>query len=179
MQVLLTETATPAADDVARRLSDAGHVVHRCHDEHDPFHCVADLGERCPLDQAPIDVVVAMHASDDGSRCGVRHKVPVAVVESARDVVAAAVAASRQPLCAHSIAATDTFRRSLQTAGLPAEATVDVRRRDGFLKVTIEVPFAVPDTVARRGAVRICQALRELDPDARGIDVASPKVIAE
>lgn len=176
MQVLLTETASAAAHDAAGALTRAGHVVHLCHDESDPTHCVADLGRRCPLEHAPIDVVVAVRARDDGARCGVRRKVPVAVIESS-DVVTTVAAAARQPLCAHSIAATDAFRRSLATAGLPAEATADVRRRDGYLKVTIETPIVVPPMVAQRGAIRICQVLREIDPDARGIDVAAPRVI--
>jgi hypothetical protein len=140
--------------------------------------CQGDLGRRCPLDHAPIDVVVAVRARDDGARCGVRRKVPVAVIESSpADLVTTVAAAARQPLCAHSIAATDAFRRSLATAGLPAEATADVRRRDGYLKVTIETPIVVPPMVAQRGAIRICQVLREIDPDARGIDVAAPRVV--
>jgi hypothetical protein len=178
MQVLLTERASADAEAAARALVEAGHVVRFCHDEHDPVHCVADLGGRCPLEHDVVDAVLAMRAGDDGGRCGVRHRVPVAVAGSSPgDVVAGVTAAANQPLCAHSIAATDVFRRSLETAGLPDDATVDVRRRNGYLRVTIEAPFVVPATVAQRGAVRICQVLREMDTTARGIDVASPTLV--
>jgi hypothetical protein len=178
MQVLLTERAGAEAEAAAQALVDAGHVVRFCHDEHDPEHCVADVGGRCPLEHDVVDAVLAVHAGDDGGRCGVRHHVPVAVAGSSPgDVDAGVTAAATQPLCAHSIAATDVVRRSLETAGLPGDATVDVRRRNGYLRVTIEAPFAVPATVAQRGAVRICQVLREIDSTARGIDVASPTVV--
>lgn len=178
MQVLLTERASADAATAARALVEAGHVVQHCHDPNDPVHCVADLGGRCPLERDVIDVVLAVHAGDDGERCGVRHHVPVAVAGRSDDTVADVTAAAARPLCAHAIAATEVFRRALQTAGLPTDATVDVRRRDGFLKVTIEVPFLVPEDVAQRGAVRICQALRAIDTSARGIDVSSPMVVA-
>jgi hypothetical protein len=178
MQVLLTERAGADAEAAAQALVDAGHVVRFCHDEHDPVHCVADVGGRCPLEHDVVDAVLAVHAGDDGGRCGVRHHVPVTVAGSSPgDTVAGVVAAANQPLCAHSIAATDVFRRSLETAGLPGDATVDVRRRNGYLRVTIEAPFVVPATVAQKGAVRICQVLREMDSTARGIDVASPTLV--
>lgn len=184
MQVLLTETDSPAAVVAARVLTDAGHVVHHCYEPGSATYCVADVGLPCPLDAAPIDVVASVHAGDGGGRCGVRHKVPVAVIEGDPSTAGTAVAAAaRQPLCAHSIAATDAFRRSLMVAGLPASdgagVQVQVRRKDGYLHVTISAPFVVPEAIAQRGAVRICQVLRELDPHARGIDVASPRVVTE
>lgn len=177
MQVLLTERASAEAEAAAQALVDAGHVVRYCHDQRDPVHCVADVGGRCPLDDDVVDAVLAVRAGDDGGRCGVRHHVPVAVAgSSSGDVVVEATAAANQSLCAHAVAATDVFRHSLATAGLPTNATVDVHRRDGYLRVTIEAPFVVPEAVAQRGAVRICQVLREMDATARGIDVASPTV---
>lgn len=177
MKVLLTQRSWP----VAGALSDAGHVVHHCVDDSDPPRCVVDGGGRCPLDTTWIDVVAVVDADDDGARCAARRHVPAAVVGAAAptEIAALVAATARAPLAAHSAVAAVAFRYALAAAGLPDadRADVEVRRRDGYLRVTISAPFAVPEAVAQRGAVRVCQVLRELDPDARGIDVVAPRVV--
>lgn len=90
MDVLVTDAESPTADVAALARARARHVVHRCHDQRDPLHCVVERGARGPLDVAPIDV----------------------------------------------------------------------RRHAGYLNVTLDASF------------------RELDGDARGIDVVSPTAVA-
>ena len=196
MHVLLTETVTPRARDAARSLEDAGHAVHRCHDAgDDDATCVGLRGGTCPLEAEPIDLVVSVRPVgapkptplEDGVRCGIRRKVPVLVAGAitgdpwtrwehlawpGTDLAVPVSRAADTPLAEHSWAATRTLRRSLLAAGLPFDATARVVRRDGYLKVGVESGSDVPRAAVQRAAVRICQALRAIDPWARGIDVS-------
>ena len=178
MRVLLTQKLPPPAQDAAWALTHAGHGVYYCHGSHNWTQCVVELGGRCPLDSAPVDVVVAVRRGDDGARCAARRKVPVVAFSSADTIAGAVVSVAGRPMHAHSLAATEAFRHNLRAAGLAPDATVTVHRRDAYLRVSIDAPFAIPEPVARLGAAHVCQVLRELDPDARGIDVVSPRVVA-
>jgi hypothetical protein len=92
-------------------------------------------------------------------------------VESGEDVVAACEDAASAPLPRHSQIATEVARAVLEHAGVDAQdATAVVRRRQGALKVTVELPE--PDAaLGSLIASRVITALREVDNIARGIDV--------
>lgn len=204
MHVLLTETVTPRAKDAARSLAAAGHVVHHCHGDDDlDTSCWAMRGAPCPLERDPIDLVVTVRPSnaprptplEDGVVCGVRRHVPVLVTGAiasnndpwrrwetmawpGTDVGEVASRLAEAPLAEHSVAATNALRFTLLRADLHADAHADVYRRYGSLRVVIAADEELPRAVVQRAAVRICQALREVDPYAKGIDVEYPRAVA-
>ena len=163
----MTETTSPAAATVAAELTEAGHTVHRCHDESGGTLCVAVRGAPCPVETQPIDVVVSVRpVMDDGIQCAVRRKIPLA---AGVDGVGPALAA---PLLDHSAAATDALRLSLRVSGAHAdEASATVRRRRGGLQVRATVTPDPGRTAAQSAAVRMAGAVRAVDPWARSIDV--------
>lgn len=196
MDVLLTETVTPRAREAADALRAAGHVVHHCHDSADvDAACVALHGEHCPLETEPIDVVVTVRpanapkptALEDGVLCGVKRKVPVVVAGAMNgdpfrrwetvawpgtdvtDVVARVV---DSPMSEHTAVATETFRRTLALHGVEADVSATVARHLGGLHVVLDADPALLKAYGAKAAVRVAQVLRDVDPWARGIDVA-------
>ena len=68
----------------------AGHEIERCHEAGSSAFACRAVGDdsRCPLDDAPVDVVVAARGADGGPttedeagvRCAVQRRVPVVLV---------------------------------------------------------------------------------------------------
>ena len=164
----MTETTSPAAATVAAELAEAGHTVHRCHEESGGTLGVAVRGAPCPVETQPIDVVVSVRpVMDDGIQCSVRRKIPLA---DGVDGVGPALAA---PLLDHSAAATDALWASLRVAGVRADAaSATVRRRNGGLVVRATVTPEPGRAAAQAASVRMAAAVREVDPWARSIDVS-------
>jgi hypothetical protein len=202
MHVLLTETVTPRAKEAARSLADAGHVVHRCHSDDDlDTNCWATRGRECPLEREPIDLVVTVRPTgaprptplEDGVVCGVRRHVPVLVAGAVEghtndpwtrweslawpgtDLSDVAARVANAALPDHSAAATNALRFSLLKSDIHEPASASVYRHLGSLRVVIESDGELPRVAVQRAAVRICQALRHVDPYAKGIDVVCPK----
>lgn len=204
MDVLVTESTAGAAQAAAERLEAAGHRVHRCHAPSSPAFPCAALTSGCPMDDAPIDLVLTVRAhvrttpapTEDGVACGLRRRVPVAItghtvmnpfetlgaesVDADDDLVAACerVAGSRRP--AHEEVACAVMKDTLEVERYPTEpADVSVRRVAGRLKVQVSVPAVVPERAREIVAVRIVGRLRAFDPHAAGIDIGVTTIEAE
>jgi hypothetical protein len=199
MRVLVLETRPGVAASAAERLEASGHEVLRCHEQSQAhaFPC-AGLAENggCPLDGPGVDVALTVRHDampepadlEDGVACALRAHVPLvvagdaavnpfasygaAVVDGA-DVVAVCEQVANAPLERHGTVALDALRASLTRHGV-ADAGVEAivhRSRDG-LKVTLLVPADAPEDAAALATTRVVGALRNLDRNARSIDVA-------
>jgi len=195
MEILVTESDMGAADRTVERLVRAGHTVHRCHEQGQrAFPCAAVTGT-CPLDAAPIDAVLAVRERtrtwptpyEDGVTCGLRRRIPVLVTGRTSfnpfvdygavvvdgDPVEACEAAVGE-LAIHGELATTALRETLVGAGLPAaSARAHVARREGRLRVELDVPDGTSAAVCRTAEVRVIGALRAYDRAAGGIDVGT------
>ena len=195
MDVLVTESASGAAEAAARELEAAGHRVHRCHDTSSPTFPCAGLTGECPLEAGAIDLVLTVRGhvrttpapTEDGVTCGLRYRVPVAVTGQtmmnpfeefgaeavdADDLVAACerVASSRRT--GHEEVAIAVVRDTLAVEGHPTEPSdVAVQRIGGRLRVQVTVPEEVPERAREIVAVRVVGRLREFDTRAAGIDI--------
>jgi hypothetical protein len=195
MEILVTESARGAATSAAGRLVAAGHRVHRCRVPGAATFPCAGVTGACPIETAPIDVVLTVRdqvrttpaPTEDGVTCALRRHVPVAVtgrsvlnpfevlgatVIDEDDVVGGCerVAAARR--VAHEAVADEVVRATLAVAGCPTgPATVVVRRASARLRVQVTVPDGVPKRVRDVVAVRVAGRLRAFDPDAAGIDI--------
>jgi hypothetical protein len=201
MQVLMPEMSSTGGQMAAVALREAGHVVHTCHEpESRGFLCVAMHGNPCPLETTPIDVAVDVRPfplplptiDEDGVRCAARRHIPLVVAgavaanpfgpwttveSSTADVVEAVEAAAGSPLPDLSAHATEVLRGSLTRLDADAlDARVEVRRRAGRLAVRVIARGAGTDPkldrALARAAIRVHQAVHELDKWARGADVA-------
>jgi hypothetical protein len=198
MRVLVVGSVPVSVRGAQDELERAGHEVVRCHDDVGPaFPCAAlQDGRACPLDAAPVDVVLDLHDArtaapspyEDGATCAIRQHVPLVVASDGRnafdqwstshvtrasDVVEACEQAAHAPLVEHSALAIDATRRSLEQAGIdPAGATAVVRRRAGSLDVRVGLPVGCDETTQSMVATRVVAALRAHDHVARGIDVS-------
>jgi hypothetical protein len=204
MDILVTESTSGAAEAAAGRLAAAGHRIHWCHEASSPAFPCAGLTSGCPMDDAPIDLVLTVRGhvrttpapSEDGVVCGLRRRIPVAIaghtvmnpyealgaesVDADDDLVAACerVAASRRP--EHEEVARAVVRDTLAIERFPAEpCDVSVRRVAGRLKVQVTVPAVVPQRAREIVAVRVAGRLREFDPNAGGIDIGVTTTGAE
>lgn len=197
MRVLLVGTRPDAVDATRSVLEEAGHEVVGCRDAHAgdvPCSALVERGS-CPLEGAPVDVVVTARErslatpapTEDGAVCAVHRLVPLvvhgatasdpfarwAVAESATDdeLRVAVAAAAEAPLPEHGRVATATLREALAAVGVDAsgdEATVT--RSAG--RLTVRLTLTEPARVhAPSATVRILTALRALDPYAHTIDV--------
>jgi hypothetical protein len=193
MRVLVTETDRHAADAAVAAIEAAGHEVVRCHDpEWQAFPCVGAAGDgHCPVEDG-VDVALVTRtgvnsmpaAFEDGARCAVRAAVPIVVagIPSANpfrrwtvatadlaDPVPALEAAIRAPH-PHLTANTQSrlSARVQADGGDPAATWAVAYRRAG--RVTVE--YDAPGPHAAHYAVWLAAAVRELDPEARTIDVA-------
>jgi hypothetical protein len=198
MHVLIPNIEGLAAREIARELSDAGHVVHACHVENGATDCAVLDDLECPLATAPIDVAVevgsARHASGtgDGALCALTRRVPLVLVDAptdhplrpwAADVTAGAGAATAlagvvsAPLRAHTDIATGAVRGEPrrdagdEAGGSGSEAVVEVRRRDGGLVVELWPDPTMTRAEAERMATHVAQAVRGYDGWARRLDV--------
>lgn len=196
MHVLMTDESTETSRSVARALSEAGHTVHSCRDGDHPG-CVGLRGSRCPLDAAPVDLVVGTgtrgqeHADlrHEGVLCGARHRialmfvgvppddllppwVPMRTVRSAHEAPEMAEQVARAPLPMHTGLATESLCQALERQGTRTrKATATVHRRDGGLVVEAVVPSACTERQREELAVALHGALREFDPWASTCDV--------
>ncbi len=179
MHVLMTETSSAQALPTADALRSRGHHVHACHDDL-PGACRSKAGLECPLETAPVDVVVGLrHAgssesatSVDAVQCAVRRKVPV--VMSDGEPVDAVEAVAAAPLIEHSDVASALLRNSLMSAGISFDrADAKVRRLHGGLVVHLNAEPPLGNSASLRSAVSVYRRLRELDPWARTIDIRS------
>ncbi len=196
MHVLVMESSPGAARVAISDLEHAGHHVHRCHEVGDrPFPCVGLASGACPLETAPIDVVVTVRDHprvqpspiEDGVVCALRRRVPVVVsgqslmnpfeplgaVAPTEDVVAACETVARGPQAGHSNCAQAALDELLVLHGFDAgQGDVSVCRTDGRLEVRVRVDPAIPQPIRRMAAVRITGGLRAYDPYANGIDIS-------
>jgi hypothetical protein len=187
MKVMLIESMPSADPAVADELRARGHDVVRCYEGGDsPFPCVGVTApERCPL--AAGDVAVACVVREfgifdptpfeAGVTCALRCRVPVVVdvanvspfggyvIDAGGDVVSAAERAAEAPLAGH----VEVLRSFFAAAPV---GDIDVRRRDGDLKVTVTVPEDAPESVVQTVMSRTAGVLREYDHYAPRIDVA-------
>jgi hypothetical protein len=196
MHVLIPDRASPGAASAARGLEEAGHVVHSC-ETRSNGHCVAIRGGRCPLEVAPIDLVVLVRASaaaevlpeEMGALCGARRRVPVIVAgagdaspygsiatieDETDDVVALVETVGALPLPDHTVAANRALHAAMAKRGATdGRATARVYRDRGRLAARLHFDRAsAAGEDAKAAAVRVHAALRELDPWAAGVDVS-------
>ena len=95
MRVLVVGTMPRVVDETARTLGAAGHSVVRCHEGAHAFPCVGlEPGRACPIDEGPVDVVVAARDRawprpspfEDGAVCALRRHVPMVVTGPTTDL---------------------------------------------------------------------------------------------
>jgi len=196
MRVLVLENVDGAADAAIAELEANGHRVARCHEPGQPaFPCteLSDPGS-CPVENGPIDVALPVRAGtaaptclEDGISCARRAHIPIVVagdtspnpfarftaevVEGVAGVVDACERAAAAPLPEHSARATGALRATLDAHGVPVEGRAEVTRREGRLRVVLELPEEVPADVAGTAATRVMGVVRGLDRSALGIDV--------
>jgi len=177
----------------------AGHDVVTCHAvDESPFPCAALIqGRGCPLEHAPVDVVLDAHTRpsrmpsryEDGAVCGLRRGVPLVVagapvhpywrwvtleVGHDDDIVAACETAARasSEQQAEVVMAVEAARVVLARAGVdPAGIAATVHRRDDRVHVLLELP---PRPAGLHPAIvtEVVRALRGFDPRVGGVDVA-------
>lgn len=196
MKVLVLENIDGVADGAVAALEAGGHRVSRCHEPGQPaFPCteLSDPGS-CPIENGPVDVALTVRSGtaaptclEDGISCARRAHIPIVVagdvtpnpfarfaaatVEGIDGVVDACERAAAAPLPEHSARATGALRATLDSHGVPVEGRAEVTRRDGRLRVVLELPEEVPADVAGKAATRVMGVVRGFDKSALGIDV--------
>jgi hypothetical protein len=196
MRVLVVGTMPAAIDGAAAELEAAGHEVVQCHDGAEPsFPCAGLIaGRECPLDAAPVDVVVTARdrpwarpgAYEEGAICALRRHMPLVSLHEGTDPFArwscrevshvgdlpgACEEAAAAPLAEHSAVAAAAAKSVAVASGAdPAGTGAVVHRARGALKVKLTL---TPATSHLEGtiAARVMTALRELDTTATGIDI--------
>jgi hypothetical protein len=199
LNVLVLESERCAADAAIGELESAGHNVLRCHEPGAAaFPCKA-LGDKphCPLRSGVVDVAITVRPhprsqpapQEDGVSCALESHVPLVVAGSklmnpfngfatevldrTYDVVGACERAARAPLRRHGEATAAALAGVLEVHGVTGVSpTTEVVRLHGRLHATVRGAGALDHTVKSVASVRIIGALREIDPDAQGIDVA-------
>ena len=196
MRVLVVGTGPAGVRRASDELRDAGHDVVRCHEEGEPaFPCAALRDDRgCPLEHAPVDVVLDVHDDstatpspfEDGVACAVRRHLPLVVagsgvhpysrwvtreVDQDADLVTVCEEAAASPSEGHSSVAAEAARDSLEHAGVdPHGTSARVLHRNGSLLVMLTLP-AHPEALESMVVARVVTAVREYDDHARGVDV--------
>ena len=197
LNVMVLESERGAADQAARELTEAGHVVLRCHEPGaSAFPCrgVEDQST-CPLRSHAVDVALTVRSrprsqpapQEDGARCALMHRVPLVVAGpsvldpyeqyEARvlgrtdDVVAACEEVAAGELARHSRIASEALASFRTASDEMPRSRVSVTRRKGGLHGTVSGLDALAPRRRDAAIVRMMAKLRELDPTARGIDV--------
>jgi hypothetical protein len=196
MRVLVVGTMPAAIDGAAAELEAAGHDVVQCHDGVEPpFPCAGLIaGRECPLDAAPVDLVVTARdhpwarpaAYEEGAICALRRHIPLVSLHEGTDPFArwscrdvsqvgelpeACEEAASAPLADHGAAATAAAQSVATAAGVdPAGIGAVVHRARGALKVKLTLTAAA-NHLEGTIAARVMTALRELDKAATGIDI--------
>jgi hypothetical protein len=199
LRVMMLEGQTGAGDLAAAALERSGHEVVRCFEPGGHAHlCNAVAGDGCPLRSQPIDVALTVRhqptirptALEQGITCALQRHIPVVVagmtllhpfatgehdvVECSADaVVATCERVASAPLGPHGRAATAALQAFCAQHGVSTNADAEVLRERDRLVVAAHAA-QLPSSLHGMAAVRVLSALRELDPDARGIDVAFP-----
>ncbi|QGG96469.1 hypothetical protein [Actinomarinicola tropica] len=197
MRVLVVEEVPGDGAAARQALVAAGHEVTSCHDNGSSFPCRGLMPEAtCPLEGDGVDVALLVRslpgsqptAREDGVRCALRRKVPLALTGEVEgspyldhatvvepDVgraVDAAVAAATRPLAEHGEAARRALVGVLDAEGVPSdEAGAVVIRSGRHLVVTLLPGAELTPRVAETASVRVLGAVRALDPDPAVIDV--------
>lgn len=194
MRVLIPDVTATKSADVAAYLAASGHVVFSCNSPGDTgTACAALKGQRCPVERDALDVAVVVPVdrmrppgvAADGAKCAARRRIPMVVGTSHAEgdrwwcgdgtdgtLLGALDHTAHLPLQAHSDAATATVRTILDRHGVAsAQATVNVYRRNGRLRAEVDTGAPVAIDVTRVIAVRVPQAIRQIDPWAAGLDV--------
>ena len=193
LNVMVLQSERGAADQAALELTQAGHVVLRCHDPGaSAFPCrgVEDQSS-CPLRSHIVDVAVTVRSrprsqpapQEDGVRCALMHRVPLVVAGPAvldpyegyearvldrfGDVVGACEEVAAAELPRHSRVASE----ALQTTPSADDARASVTRRRGSLLVSVRGLEGLAPRRREAAVVRMLARLREFDSTARGIDV--------
>jgi hypothetical protein len=195
MRVLIVGTLPRSIDNAEQRLRDAGHEVARCTESGQPaFPCAALTERGCPLEIAPVDVVLdarelaeaPQSPFEAGASCALQRRVPLVTAGAAHpyarwavatlgpddDIVAGCEAAASSPSASHSAVATDAACAALEKAGVAADDTrATVLRRNGGLHVLLELHDSAP-ALDDMIAVRVAGAVRAFDSHATGVDVS-------
>lgn len=196
LKVLLAETASVPAQQVAEALADAGHTVTTCHGEGDVgIACAALRGGTCPLEDGSVDVVVLVRPEargegmllEQGALCGARRCVPLVVggavdgdpfaswaaaEQDGVDLVGLVEEVAAAPLPEHSLVARAALIDSLRRgAGGFDFCDASVRRSAGTLNVLLRSEPTPSKAVAEMVAARVQQHLRALDPWTPSIDI--------
>ena len=193
MDVLVSDTTTAAAADVARSLLAAGHRVHVCQDDPADDRCTELTEGACPLDSAPIDVAVAVGDPSrsqlaDGALCAARRRIPLVLADApadhplrpwataqsrSADAPATVEAVLARPLPGHSDEARKALLHELRRQGRSSsEADVTVWRRPGRLLVELDHEVSITRAQAERLATHVAQAVRLYDRWAPKLDVS-------
>ena len=198
LNIMVLESERGAADEAARELTEAGHVVLRCHDHAAPmFPCRGLVDEStCPLRSHALDVALTVRSgvwsrptpAEDGVRCALMSHVPLVVAGSSAldpyvgletrvlgrtyDVVATCEEAAVAELAAHARRSEAVIADTTGTCGVSVP-TVSVTRRARELCVRVTGLEEWTTRERQAAVVRIVGALREhnVDRAARTIDV--------
>jgi hypothetical protein len=196
LNVMVLESENRAAEEAEQELTEAGHVVLRCHEPGEPtFPCRGLVDEStCPLHSHVIDVALTVRSrvrsqpapSEDGVRCTLMSRVPLVVagpsaldpyegletraLDRTYDVVATCEAAAAAELTGHARRAEAVLAETVG-AGRASSAKVSVVRRDGGLRVHVTGLDEATHEERQAAVVRIVGALRAFDRAARTIDV--------
>ena len=193
VDVLVPDTRGADAAQLARRLEDEGHRVHRCMTTEPTEGCVGLTDGRCPLDSVPVDLAVSVGPpaqdgrSADGATCAARRRIPLVLVAAEPDHPLAPWAAATAgadaavavvddvlalPLRRHTAEAERALLHELRRQGSRSdEADVAVYRRPGRLLVDLTYGAAISRTQAERLGTHVAQAVRGYDRWAPKLDV--------
>jgi len=197
LNVLVLESEQGAAEEAIRDLTEAGHAVLRCHEPGQPaFPCNALADDpACPLRTGVVDVAITVRGrprtqpspTEDGVSCALEQHVPLVVAGStvlhpyeewaaevltqSGDVVAAVERAATAPMPRHGDRAQQALDEFLAFHEIASQPRVEVRRHHGGLQVDVHGTGEIDHSLKGMASVRIIAALREVDPDAKGIDV--------
>jgi hypothetical protein len=197
LNVMVLESDRGVADAAIKELTDAGHVVLRCHDPGSTVFPCNGIGERssCPLESQVVDVALTVRSGhrtqptdrEDGVRCSLMHRVPLVVAGAAvldpyaqyetlvldrtDDVVGACEEVAAGELPRHSKIATDALRAARASREPFADARASVTRRRGYLLATVTSIESATREQREAAIVRMTAKLRAYDPSARGLDV--------
>jgi hypothetical protein len=189
--VLVPDTTGAEAAQLARRLEDAGHRVHRCVGAGGA--CIGLTAGRCPLDSAPVDIAVSACSAApqgtpaDGAVCAARRRIPLVLVGAdaghplapwadampgPEEATGAVDDVLSLPLGRHTEEAERAMLHELRRQGSSSgDALVAVYRRPGRLLVDLTYRTTVSPTQAQRLAAHVAQAVRGYDRWAPKLDV--------
>lgn len=197
MRVLVVEEVPGDGATASAALVAAGHEVTSCHEDGHAFPCRGIVRESdCPLEGVGVDVALLIRsipgsqptAREDGARCALRRRVPLALAGEVADspylemaavvesdlgrVVAAVEDAATRPLPEHGAVARAALAGVLAAEGIGGDdADATVERHGGQLLVTLRPGLALEPRVAETASVRALAAVRALDAHASIIDV--------